>query len=194
MPHILPFRAPVRLGDIPSLSPAELLALVDSLSSTDLQTVWDRYGIDDEAEGELPPCPCGCPDCDCKVAFRFAGPPVARRAWYLPMFLFLAPTVNLHERILRRLDQAAYAQAPEDPGYAATMPGSIERAGDYAARRGEGQLGDSAEARANGLLGYQVFGPRDLTPADLEDVAERLFLPVRRARNGSLVAGEVKVA
>jgi hypothetical protein len=151
---------PVRLDDVPGLSPAALLELANTLPTHDLQRLWDAYGIDDEAD-------CDCPDvCACVLP---ATPPAAR-AWYLPYDVLV--------RVLERLKPRDYADPEEDPDCAMTLPGP-GRAESYSRRRPE-------DLPENGLLGYAIFSTRDVQSRQLD---EKVCRAVSRGRNGAAKAG-----
>lgn len=111
---------------------------------------------------------------------RFRRPPVAGRGWYLPW--------EAMRVLLARLPE--YAEPAGLLAATACCPGPA-KVSVLAARRGElAAEADTAEARANGLLGAGLWHRGDLRA---EDLPAKVGRRGKHLRNGHTVAGRVGV-
>lgn len=109
----------------------------------------------------------------------FRRPPIAARGWYLPWEALTT--------LLGRFSE--FAEPREFPAPTCVCPGPA-KVSILAGRRGEGEDNDSADGRANGRVGANLWHRGDLRA---EDLPAKVGRKGKHLRNGHTVAGRIGV-
>lgn len=157
------------LSRLLTLSESTLLALILTLTRPQLAALHKHCGLrDDPADVDLAPCPCGRPDCDCLATVAPQTAP-QRPDECLPM--------PVAAEVLRLLHPAEYADRPQPRDWSAVMDPRLKVA--------------VMEQRAGS--GEGLWHPEDYCSLAAADPEDRMVREVRRMRNGSDVAGEIRL-
>lgn len=158
------------LSRLLALSESTLLALILTLTRPQLAALHRHCGLrDDPADVELSPCPCGRPDCDCLATVAPDVEP-QRPEDCLPL--------AVAAEVLRLLHPADYSDRPQPRQWSAVMDPRLKvSVMEQRAERGEA-----------------LWHPGDYCSLRARDPDDRMVREVRRMRNGSDVAGDMRLA
>jgi hypothetical protein len=178
------YSCPNILALLRSMSTPELLALIEQAPLEDLRVLHALAGIEDPPDEGCD----DCPDCDC--GRRRNGRqyrPEGEKSWYFPEEVQGA--IFDRGRVVGLFPEREYGEARHEPPPTLVVE-HVAKVAILAKRRGEGQEEDTADARANPLLGFSLRSPGDLRSEDVSDHTRR---EVHRLRNGAPVAGMIGV-
>jgi hypothetical protein len=178
------YSCPSLVAHLRAMSLADLIILVEQAPVEDLRVLHHLAGVEDPPDEGCD----NCPACDCSRKRQPAFQPAGAKNWYFPEEV--QELIFERGRILGLFPDHIYGDPDEMPHSTLVVGGTPEKVKILSHRRGDDGENDTAEARANPLLGCCLWAKGDFDPRDVSEHARR---PVNRLRNGSPVAGSMGV-